>query len=75
MTKRQKNLIKKFCNRIEHYHSQSPKISQQEVLDLAKLGFILQTENPLHEPAFIYALRIDDFRAMADKAGIQWSEQ
>lgn len=70
LTKRQKNLIRRFCNGELFYHSHSPKITQKEVKELWDLGFILQTEWPLHEPAMVYPLRKKEFVELAIKFGV-----
>lgn len=70
MTRRQINIINRMAVGYTFYPSRSPRISVKEVLDLEKLGFRIQGENPIHEPSCFYALDRDEMKNQAIQLGI-----
>ncbi len=64
-TKRERNLIKRFCDGEFFYHSETPRISAKEVEALSDKGFILQVELPPNDPTIIYPLNKKKFHALA----------
>ena len=70
LTKRQQNIIRRMYQGEEYYSDIAPRMTYKEYEVLVGLGFGLQSESPMHEGAFYYAMDKKQVKEKAAEYGL-----